>query len=314
MANTSQLTTQGTKCSLNSPPADIKDQENDEKDKDILASLRDAIASPEKELLSFFKTNIELPKPFIALAIRIAQHIQAKRPGTCYRAKDSTVKGLLNYVSSLLNTDSSRLEAAVLTLHGLSLVVACPKGTATRSSTQELWEQQWRLLSEENRTLMRESLELFRTMCEPACRPLTLWFFEDQLSHRPHFPFSALLGRFTPAHVRASDQHLATVLTKAKSHSGSLTCTDFKELSRDIPRPPPKRKRNSLKRPPTFRQRGNKVSRNIAAAVLIVAEAMDREEQEQFLQLAEKLPTAPLMEDGMSLLTLPGLRKRLKLA
>ena len=46
----------------------------------------------------------------------------------------------------------------------------------------------------------------------------------------------------------------------------------------------------------------------------MVAEAMDREEQEQFLQLAEKLPTAPLIEDGMSLLTLPGLRKRLKLA
>ena len=198
MANTSQLTTQGTKFSLNSPPADIKDQENDKKDKDILASLRDAIASPEKELLSFFKTNIELPKPFIALAIRIAQHIQAKRPGTCYRAKDSTVKGLLNYVSSLLNTDSSRLEAAMLTLHGLSLVVACPKGTATRSSTQELWEQQWRLLSEENRTLMRESLELFRTMCEPACRPLTLWSSKFNSPPARTFPSQPCLGASPP--------------------------------------------------------------------------------------------------------------------
>ena len=288
-------------------------EKDDDNDTALLTCLGDAISSSQKTVFTFFRAKIELPNPFVALAFRFAQKIRANQPGSSYSSERYTVNELLSYVNSLLNTDSSRLEAAMLTLHGLSMVVACPKSTATESSTGEQWELQWRLLSEESRTLMRESLELFQTMCEPACKPLTLWFFENQLSSHPHFPFSALLGRFTPAHVRGSVQYLTNVLNKAMSQTEALTCIEFNELFRAIPRPLPKRKRDSVKKPPTFRQRGIKMHRSIATAVLVIAEAMDSEEQEQFMQLAENLPLAPLIEDGIRILALPGMRKRLRL-
>ena len=247
--------------------------------------------------LPYPKHLIHLPSGFISLALRIAELLQSLKPNATSHGGKDFKKLLLQAVALLSSNDTTRLEAAMLTLHSLSLVADSGKASHIAA-----WGEQFLLWSEENQVLMREALDLFETMCQPGCKPLTLWYFKHALSRKPMVPFSALLGRYTPAHVRKSVEGLKTVLTALKDHGKPMSCKEFQKEARKIAKPRPVRERESTSQTSALRKEVMRESRKVAAAVAVVAETMGDDDQASFLSKLEILRKVPSLDDAVEFL------------
>ena len=159
---------------------------------------------------------------------------------------------------------------------------------------------------------MREALDLFETMCTKGCKPLTIWYFQHALSRTPMLPFSALLGRYTPAHVRKSTANLINILTTLKNHGKPMSCKEFQREARKIPKPAVQRERPSVAKTSSFIQMVLRESRKVARCVALVAETMSAADQDLFLGSLGKLPKEPSLDDASDFLQFP-LQKRRKL-
>ncbi len=247
--------------------------------------------------LPYPKHLVHLPSGFIVLALRIAELLRSLKPNATSHVDKDFSKLLHRAVALLSTNDTTRLEAAMLTLHSLALVAASKK-----ASNIAAWGEQFLLWSEENQVLMREALDLFETMCKPGCKPLTLWYFQHALSRQPILPFSALLGRYTPAHVRKNVESLKTVLASLKSHGKPMSCKEFQKEARKIAKPRPARERESTSKTSTLRKEVMRESRKVAAAVAVVAETMGDDDQAAFLAKLELLRKVPSVDDAVEFL------------
>ena len=250
--------------------------------------------------LPFPKHSINLPAGFISVASLVVEVLRARKSKVdSHKGKDFSAL-LKQAVLLLNNNDTTRLEAAMLTLHSLHLAAA-----STLGSNIAAWGEQFMLWSEENRVLVREALDLFETMCEPSCKPLTLWYFQHALSSQPMLPFSALLGRYTPAHVRNSPANLATVLTALKAHGKPMSCKEFQRQAKKIPKPSAKRVRPSVAKTSKLTQKVLKESKKVARCVAVVAETMGSADQDVFTGMIDTLSDEASLDKAVAFLDYP---------
>ena len=255
--------------------------------------------------LPFPKHSINLPAGFISVASLVVEVLRARKSKVdSHKGKDFSAL-LKQAVLLLNNNDTTRLEAAMLTLHSLHLAAA-----STLGSNIAAWGEQFMLWSEENRVLMREALDLFETMCEPGCKPLTLWYFQHALSSQPMLPFSALLGRYTPAHVRNSPANLATVLTALKAHGKPMSCKEFQRQAKKIPKPSAKRARPSVAKTSKLTQKVLKESKKVARCIAVVAETMGPTDQDVFTGMIDTLPDEASLDEAVAFLEHPMQKRR----
>lgn len=278
----------------------------DERVATIIKSIDRAIVKDAPRVsLPFPKHNVHLPAAFVGIALQAAEVLRSLKP-SIRSAVGQDFTALLKQAVSLLSiNDTGRLEAAMLTLHSLHLAAQSKLG-----SNIAAWGEQFLLWSEENRILMREALDLFETMCWPECKPLTIWYFQQALSRKPMLPFSALLGRYTPAHVRQSTKNLTSVLTTLKNHGKPMSCKEFQREARKIPKPAVLRERPSVAKTSSFIQTVLRDSRKVARCVALVAETMTADDKDFFLGSLGTLPKEPSLAEASDFLEYPMQKRR----
>jgi hypothetical protein len=251
------------------------------------------------------KHPVSLPTAFVSIALPVAEALRSLKP-SIRSPVGMDFSALLNQAVKLLNiNDTTRLEAAMLTLHSLHLA-----GQSKLGSHIAAWGEQFQLWSEENRILMREALDLFETMCTKGCKPLTIWYFQHALSRTPMLPFSALLGRYTPAHVRKSTANLINILTTLKNHGKPMSCKEFQREARKIPKPAVLRERPSVAKTSSFIQTVLRDSRKVARCVALVAETMVADDKDVFLGSLGTLPKEPSLDEASDFLQYPMQKRR----
>jgi hypothetical protein len=251
------------------------------------------------------KHPVSLPTDFVSIALPVAEVLRSLKP-SIRSPVGMDFTALLKQAVQLLNiNDTTRLEAAMLTLHSLHIVAQSKLGSSIAA-----WEEQFLLWSEENRILMREALDLFETMCTKGCKPLTIWYFQHALSRTPMLPFSALLGRYTPAHVRKSTANLINILTTLKNHGKPMSCKEFQREARKIPKPAVQRERPSVAKTSSFIQTVLRDSRKVARCVALVAETMTADDKDVFLGSLGTLPKEPSLDEATDFLQYPMQKRR----
>ena len=132
---------------------------------EILRAIDQATnAKAPSTALPFPKHQVNLPVSFVSIALPVADVLRSLKPSIGSHT-GKNFQSLLKQAVKLLNTnDTTRLEAAMITLHSLHLAASSNLG-----SHIALWEEHFSLWSEENKVLMREALDLFETMCTPNC-------------------------------------------------------------------------------------------------------------------------------------------------
>ena len=255
--------------------------------------------------LPFPKHLVHLPESFISIALPVAEVLRYLKSSVGPHA-DRNFQALLKQAVKLLAAnDTTRLEAAMLTLHSLHIAAS-----TNLASNIELWGEQFLLWSEENKILMREALDLFETMCIPSCKELTNWYFQQALSSKPMVPFSALLGRYTPAYVRKNPKNLTSVLTTLKDHGNPMSCKEFQRVARKIPKPAAQKKRPSVAKTSSFTQMVLKESRKVAYCVGVVGEAMSSADKVVFSGMLDALPKEPSLPEAITFLQYPVQKRR----
>ena len=251
------------------------------------------------------KHPVSLPTDFVSIALPVVEVLRSLKPSIRSPVGMDFAVLLKQAVQLLTINDTTRLEAAMLTLHSLHIVAQSKLG-----SNIAAWGEQFLLWSEENRILMREALDLFETMCTKGCKPLTIWYFQHALSRTPMLPFSALLGRYTPAHVRKSTANLINILTTLKNHGKPMSCKEFQREARKIPKPAVQRERPSVAKTSSFIQTVLRDSRKVARCVAVVGETMVADDQDHFLGALGMLPKEPSLDEAVEFLQYPMQKRR----
>ena len=258
-----------------------------------------------RTVLQFPKHHVHLPASFVAIALPVVDVLRARKSNTGSRAGKDYSALLKLAVLLLNNNDTTRLEAAMLTLHSLHLAASSNLGSHIAS-----WGEQFMLWSEENRVLMREAFDLFETMCHPDCRSLSLWYFESALSSQPKLPFSALLGRYTPAHVRKTPANLTSILATLKQHGKPMSCKEFQREARKISKPGVQRPRPSVARTSPLTKKVLSESKKVARCVAVVAETMEAADKDKFAAMVQMLPKEALLDEAVAFLEYPMQKRR----